>query len=44
MNLREDKHWSYGAGSSLIDAKGQRVFQTSALVQTTKPPTPCERC
>jgi zinc protease len=36
MNLREDKHWSYGAGSSLIDAKGQRVFQTSALVQTDK--------
>ena len=36
MNLREDKHWSYGAGSSLIEAKGQRVFQTSALVQTDK--------
>jgi zinc protease len=36
MNLREDKHWSYGAGSNLIDAKGQRVFQSSALVQTDK--------
>jgi len=36
MNLREDKHWSYGAGSGLIDAKGQRVFQSSALVQTDK--------
>ncbi len=36
MNLREDKHWSYGAGSSLIDAKGQRPFITSALVQTDK--------
>jgi zinc protease len=36
MNLREDKHWSYGAGSSLIDAKGQRPFVTSALVQTDK--------
>ena len=36
MNLREDKHWSYGAGSGLIDAKGQRVFQASALVQTDK--------
>jgi zinc protease len=36
MNLREDKHWSYGAGSSLIDAKGQRVFQAAALVQTDK--------
>ena len=36
MNLREDKHWSYGAGSNLIDAKGQRIFQSSALVQTDK--------
>jgi zinc protease len=36
MNLREDKHWSYGAGSGLIDAKGQRVFTASALVQTDK--------
>jgi zinc protease len=36
MNLREDKHWSYGAGSSLIDAKGQRPFAASALVQTDK--------
>ncbi len=36
MNLREDKHWSYGAGSNLIDAKGQRPFAASALVQTDK--------
>jgi zinc protease len=36
MNLREDKHWSYGAGSSLIDAKGQRPFAAIALVQTDK--------
>ncbi|HVW71301.1 MAG TPA: pitrilysin family protein [Steroidobacteraceae bacterium] len=36
MNLREDKHWSYGAGSGLIDAKGQRPFVASALVQTDK--------
>jgi zinc protease len=36
MNLREDKHWSYGAGSALINAKGQRVFQAAALVQTDK--------
>jgi zinc protease len=36
MNLREDKHWSYGAGSNLIDAKGQRPFVASALVQTDK--------
>ena len=36
MNLRQDKHWSYGAGSSLIDAKGQRPFVVSAMVQTDK--------
>ena len=36
MNLRQDKHWSYGAGSSLIDAKGQRPFLVSATVQTDK--------
>lgn len=36
MNLRQDKHWSYGAGSTLIDAKGQRPFVVSALVQTDK--------
>jgi zinc protease len=36
MNLRQDKHWSYGAGSSLIDAKGQRPFLVNAMVQTDK--------
>jgi len=36
MNLRQDKHWSYGAGTSLIDAKGQRPFVVSAMVQTDK--------
>jgi zinc protease len=36
MNLREDKHWSYGASTSLIDAKGQRPFVVSAMVQTDK--------
>jgi zinc protease len=36
MNLREDKHWSYGAGTSLVDAKGQRPFVVSAMVQTDK--------
>jgi len=36
MNLREDKHWSYGAGSGLLDAKGQRPFVASAMVQTDK--------
>jgi zinc protease len=36
MNLREDKHWSYGARSSIGDAKGPRVFLVSAGVQTDK--------
>ena len=36
MNLRQDKHWSYGASTSLMDAKGQRPFVVSALVQTDK--------
>jgi len=36
MNLRQDKHWSYGAGTSLISAKGQRPFVVSAMVQTDK--------
>ena len=34
MNLREDKHWSYGARSMLIDAEGQRPFLVYAPVQT----------
>jgi zinc protease len=36
MNLREDKHWSYGARSSLPDARGQRPWLLSAPVQTDK--------
>jgi len=36
MNLREDKHWSYGAGTTLVEAKGQRPFVVSAAVQTDK--------
>jgi len=36
MNLREDKHWSYGARSSLADARGQRPWLLSAPVQTDK--------
>jgi zinc protease len=34
MNLREDKHWSYGAQSLLLDAEGQRPFLVYAPVQT----------
>ena len=36
MNLREDKHWSYGARSALVDAVGQRMFMAFAPVQTDK--------
>jgi len=36
MNLREDKHWSYGARSLILDAEGQRPFLVYAPVQTDK--------
>ncbi len=36
MNLREDKHWSYGAGSFIWDARGQRPFLVYAPVQSDK--------
>jgi zinc protease len=36
MNLREDKHWSYGAGSQIVSAKGQRAFFAYAPVQSDK--------
>jgi predicted Zn-dependent peptidase len=36
MNLREDKHWSYGAFSGLGDSVGQRVWATVAPVQIDK--------
>ena len=36
MNLREDKHWSYGARSSIGDANGPRAFVVNAPVQTDK--------
>jgi zinc protease len=36
MNLREDKHWSYGARSILWPARGQRPFIALAPVQTDK--------
>jgi zinc protease len=35
-NLRLDKHWSYGTGASLVDARGQRPFFVIAPVQTDK--------
>jgi predicted Zn-dependent peptidase len=36
MNLREDKHWAYGAGSFLQDAVGQRPLMMYAPVQIDK--------
>lgn len=36
MNLREDKHWSYGAYSRINSAKGQRPFIMYTSVQTDK--------
>ncbi|WLA08219.1 insulinase family protein [Xanthomonas translucens] len=36
MNLREDKRWSYGAYTFMLDTQGQRPFLFSAPVQTDK--------
>jgi zinc protease len=36
MNLREDKHWSYGAASFLVGARGQRPYLLAAPVQSDK--------
>ena len=36
MNLREDKHWSYGVRSAVPDARGQRMFYSSSPVQADK--------
>src|SRR6185295_3630754 len=36
MNLREEKHWSYGAGTRITDAVGQGTFRAGGGVQTDK--------
>jgi zinc protease len=36
MNLREDKHWSYGVRSTLMPARGPSPFIIRAPVQTDK--------
>lgn len=36
MNLREDKHWSYGSYSGIGNALGQRLWAASAPVQIDK--------
>lgn len=36
MNLREDKHWAYGAGAVVQNTRGQRPYLVFAPVQTDK--------
>lgn len=36
MNLREDKHWSYGSRSMIQNTRGQRPYIVFAQVQTDK--------
>ncbi len=36
MNIREDKHWSYGSRSMIQNTRGQRPFIVFAPVQTDK--------
>lgn len=36
MNLREDKHWAYGAGGLVLNAQHDRPFLVYAPVQTDK--------
>jgi zinc protease len=36
MNIREDKHWSYGARSFIQNTRGQRPYVVMAPVQTDK--------
>ena len=36
MNLREKRHWTYGAYSTLIDTRGDRPFIVYAPVQTDR--------
>lgn len=36
LNIREDKHWSYGAGSFVQNTRGQRPYLVFAPVQTDK--------
>jgi zinc protease len=36
MNLREEKHWSYGARSKIVGTRAQRPYFAYAAVQTDK--------
>lgn len=36
MNLREDKHWSYGVGARIVSTRGERPYVSFSPVQTDK--------
>ena len=36
MNLREDKHWAYGAGSALVDTQAQRPWVIYTRVESAQ--------
>ncbi len=36
LNIREDKHWSYGAGTFIQNTRGQRPYLVFTSVQTDK--------
>ena len=36
MNLREDKHWSYGVGARVVATRGQSPYLSTSPVQTDK--------
>jgi predicted Zn-dependent peptidase len=36
LNIREDKHWTYGAGSFIQNTSGQRPYMVYTSVQTDK--------
>jgi zinc protease len=36
MNLREEKHWTYGAGTALAPARGPRIYMAASPVQADK--------
>jgi zinc protease len=42
MNLREDKHWAYGAFSGISNALGQRLWTAGAAVQIDKTAESCK--
>lgn len=43
MNLREDKHWSYGARSMLMSARGRGRSSSTPRCRPTRRPRPCSK-